>query len=185
MVNENNKHKNTKRSKIIALVLLTLVLAVGVYTYIHLRAVHVNQSRSGHVASVQKSTNANGAVSQAPTSELKEKPGSNPPSSTATELLAPSGNFVSNHKPGQNGTSTAMQSVCNTSPGATCNIIFTNSAGVIKELGPKTTDATGSALWTWDINGSELGPGDWKVTAVAKLSSQTMTTDDTIKLEVQ
>ena len=106
-----------------------------------------------------------------------------PPSASAP-IIAPSGTFVSNHSPGQNGSSTSEQSVCNTTPGATCNIQFTKD-GVTKKLEAQVADTNGVAYWTWDVKDAGFSAGSWKVSAVAMLNGQTKTADDVIPLEVQ
>lgn len=107
---------------------------------------------------------------------------SNSPSPAAT-LLAPSGNFVSNHRPDQ--THPTETSVCTTTPGANCQITFTKD-GVTKSLSSKVTDRGGSAYWNdWRPSDIGLSPGVWKVQAIAELSGQTKSTDDAIELVVQ
>jgi hypothetical protein len=102
-------------------------------------------------------------------------------------LIAPTGTFVSNHFPGQNGSSTTEASVCNTSPGATCYIKFTNVAtGDTTQLAAQVTDARGTTSWYWDVSqDAHLSAGQWKVMAVATLGSQTKTATDTLNLTVK
>jgi hypothetical protein len=102
-------------------------------------------------------------------------------------LIAPTGTFVSNHFPGQNGSSTTEASVCNTSPGATCYIEFTNVAtGDTTQLAAQVTDARGTTSWYWDVSqDAHLSAGQWKVMAVATLGSQTKTATDTLNLTVK
>jgi hypothetical protein len=102
-------------------------------------------------------------------------------------LIAPTGTFVSNHFPGQNGSSTTEASVCNTSPGATCYIKFTNVVtGDTTQLAAQVTDARGTTSWYWDVSqDAHLSAGQWKVMAVATLGSQTKTATDTLNLTVK
>jgi hypothetical protein len=182
--------KNSKKTvKIIPLSLIILTAGVGAYTWFHIHNVRVAQKQNGRVANVQSetskgkkgSTNSNGtAVTPAP----KDTAGSQPVNSGAGPS-APTGQFVSNHRPGQNGTDTSMQSICTTTPGATCDITFTSQDGVVKNLGSKKTDNNGAAIWDWDINGANLASGTWTVTATASLNVITSSTTDDIKLEVQ
>jgi hypothetical protein len=104
------------------------------------------------------------------------------PTDSESGLLDPTGSFVSNHKP--SNSSPQEQSVCNTTPRATCFIKFV-SGGTVKLLAAQTTDSNGSSYWTWDINSAGLSPGFWQVTAVASLDGQTKSTTDSINLEVQ
>lgn len=107
-------------------------------------------------------------------------------SSTVTNLLAPSGDFVSAH-----GTSAypiksdaQLTSVCNTSPGAMCIISF-SSAGFTKSLPEQTTDRGGSTYWNnWTPKSIGLTPGSWQVKAVAISGSQTKEAVDALELVI-
>jgi hypothetical protein len=109
------------------------------------------------------------------------------PVDTNRNLIAPTGNFVSNHFPGQNGSSTAESSTCNTTPAAICYIKFTNvNNGDTTQLPSQTTDARGATSWHWDTaKDAHLTSGQWKITAIASLGDQTKTTDDSLKLTIQ
>jgi hypothetical protein len=109
--------------------------------------------------------------------------GSDKTTGSSTELLKPSGQFVSNHKPGQNGSPVSEQSVCNTTPGATCEIRF-QKGSVIKSLPSHTADAGGAAYWTWTPDEVGLTAGNWTVTAVASLNGKSLSSADSLALEV-
>jgi len=98
-------------------------------------------------------------------------------------LYAPYGGFVSNHHPGENGSPTAETSVCNTTPGATCYIRFTKGSAMVS-LPAQTTDSKGVTYWYWDVKNAGLTPGDWTITAVASLNSQSKSTRDPLPLTV-
>ena len=102
-------------------------------------------------------------------------------------LIAPFGNFVSNHFPGENGSPTTESSVCNTSPGATCYIKFTNvDSRETTQLPSKVVDSHGSATWYWDIdNDAHLTSGQWQITATATLGSQVKSTSDNLNLSIK
>ena len=106
------------------------------------------------------------------------------PSSNAT-LIDPTGNFVSNHHPNLSGSPAPnqIQSICNTTPGATCQIIFTKD-GVTKQLPAQKTDSGGATYWTWKLQDIGLTAGSWHVQAKATLGTQTKTADDAMNLEV-
>ena len=106
------------------------------------------------------------------------------PAVNSAVLAAPSGIFVSNHHPGQNGTPLTEESTCTTTPGASCYIKLTQ-AGIVKTLPPQSTGDSGGASWDWSIGQAGLGSGSWQVEAVATLGSQTKTTVDPVSLEVQ
>lgn len=102
----------------------------------------------------------------------------------SSELVAPYGTLVSNHRPGQNGSNLTELSQCTTTPGAKCYIKFTQ-ADVVKTLPEKTTGTDGSIFWEWTINDAGLTSGKWSVTAIATLGGQTKSTTDQLSLEVQ
>ncbi|HXY17881.1 MAG TPA: hypothetical protein VEH48_00480 [Candidatus Nitrosopolaris sp.] len=110
-----------------------------------------------------------------------------PSNNTGQPPLTPSPPFVSNHKPGLNGTPTTENSVCNTTPGASCYIEFTMGNKTIK-LQAGTADTNGSVYWeNWDVNNPSYGfsSGSWTITAVATLNGQTQTATDSQNLVIQ
>jgi hypothetical protein len=103
---------------------------------------------------------------------------------TSGDLSAPSGIFISNHRPGQNGSGLVEASQCITTPAAKCYIKFTQK-DVVKTLPTRTVDSEGSVFWEWNIKEAGLTNGSWTVTAVASLGNQTKSTTDSLTLEVQ
>jgi flagellar basal body-associated protein FliL len=192
-VTSNKNQGKHKLKNIVIIAVVALALVVGGAFYMHQKSVQKAQKSNGKVASVSPKSIGNptntatrkGTDTKASTTTTGTDQKEVTPSAPTKTLLVPTGNFVSNHMPGANGTSTAMQSVCNTTPGATCNIRFVSSQGITKDLGTKTADSSGTASWNWDIDGSNMAPGPWKITAVATLGDQTKTAEDTIKLEVR
>ena len=103
---------------------------------------------------------------------------------TSGVLIAPlsTSTFVSAHYNVK--VSANLSSTCTTTPGATCQISFTKD-GESHSLPAETTDAGGTAYWNnWQPQDYGLTPGSWTVTAIAKLGSQTMSTEDSLKLEL-
>lgn len=102
-----------------------------------------------------------------------------------TEFDAPTGNFVSNHSPNLSGqpAPNTIQSVCVTSPGATCTISFSKD-GVTKSLPVQGTDKEGAAYWSWQLQDLKLTEGSWTITAKATLNGSTKTATDPNKLEI-
>lgn len=99
-------------------------------------------------------------------------------------LTSPTGEFVSNHRPGNNGSPLSEVSVCNTTPGATCQIVFTKGS-TVKTLSSELVDRGGAAYWNnWTPSSVGLTKGQWQVTAVATLNGQTKRATDTTPLEV-
>jgi hypothetical protein len=137
-----------------------------------------NQNTKGQPAGpVQNSTSNTPAQT-----DDKEKSGQ--PQSDA-DLLVPTGTFVSNHHPNLSGqpAPNQIQSVCVTTSGATCTIVFTKN-GVTKQLPNQVTDRGGAAYWTWKLQDIDLTPGTWQVTAKATFGSRTETASDATALEV-
>lgn len=100
--------------------------------------------------------------------------------------VQPSGNFTSNYMPSLSATGAKelIQSVCTTTPGATCVINFTKG-DTTKSLEKRTTDKGGSVYWTWKLKDLGLTEGSWKITATAELNGQKVSTTDTLPLEVE
>jgi hypothetical protein len=97
-------------------------------------------------------------------------------------LLAPSGTFVSAHH--QVPMDAALTSVCNTTPGATCEIIFSSGSSE-RSLEIRTADSNGAVFWDrWTPRASNLTPGVWNVKAKAMLNGQTKSTTDALTLEI-
>jgi len=127
----------------------------------------------------------NSTPSSQPSSSDNKSPTGDGGASDAT-LVAPSGDFVSNHHPNLGGSPAPNQitSVCNTTPGASCQIIFTKD-GVTKSLAAQTTDKGGATYWNnWKLQDIGLTTGSWHIQAKATLGSQTKTADDAMNLEV-
>ncbi len=106
-------------------------------------------------------------------------------SPTSTVLTEPTGNFVSNHEPNLGGkpAPNELQSVCITTPGATCQITFTKD-GLTRSLEPQKTDSSGAAYWTWRLQDVGLSAGSWQIQAKAISGDQVITAVDTLNLEV-
>ena len=138
-----------------------------------------SKSKNKKSSSAKSTSTSNSAKSSAPENKVASPTGGN----TSGTLAQPYGDFVSNHYPGQNGSNTKEQSVCNTTPGAKCYIQLTNTAtSQITKLPERTTESDGSTLWLWDAN--TLSSGKWEVKAVASLNGQTKSATDSIKLNV-
>lgn len=108
------------------------------------------------------------------------------PPSGGAELASPTGSFASNHHPSLEEIDDASgeESVCVTTPGASCTITFTKD-GIVKTLGSKKVDVTGTVIWKWDVKTAGFTVGTWEIVATATLDGQTRSTTDLQKLEVQ
>lgn len=103
-----------------------------------------------------------------------------------TRLFAPTGPFVSNHRPNLSGqpAPNTINSVCNTTSGAMCQIIFTKD-NVTKSLPAQLTDEGGATYWNgWKLQDVGLTAGTWHITAKATLGSQTETSTDALNMVV-
>jgi hypothetical protein len=174
---------------LVVVIALVLILEVSDTTHIF----HKQKAVSGTIKTIPYSPKqpAQTETSDTNTASVKSSTvgggsqnAKNGASSSSDDLVAPSGTFVSNHKPGQNGTPTKEQSLCNTTAKATCYIKFVQGT-VIRTLPAQTADNSGSSTWLWDLSEAGLTTGSWKVSAIATLNGQTKTTDDPIALEVQ
>lgn len=131
-------------------------------------------SSSDTSSSTAGSGNDNTTVPDDETSKL--------PTNTSKKLIAPQGPFVSNHAP--SAAHPTINSACNTTSGATCQILFTKD-GVTKTLPAQTTDLGGATYWNgWKPKDIGLTPGEWKITAKVSLGSQTKTAADALPLKI-
>jgi hypothetical protein len=109
-------------------------------------------------------------------------PAASPNSGTAP--VKPSGPWISNHSPslGAQAGRSQENSVCVTTPGATCYIEFTKG-NIVKQLATETTDSNGAVYWTWDVSQDGFTTGTWQVTVIATLNGKTTTSTD--QMDVQ
>jgi cytoskeletal protein RodZ len=170
----------------ITLSLIGAVLIIGAAAIVwHLHRPH--PASNGVIASTnpllnnKKSQSSQSSSAQASAKDNSSSSGDQTPSGPAP--LTPFGNFVSNHHPGGSAPTTEA-STCNTTPGATCYIEFTNG-NTVKKLDAETANANGAAIWYWDIKTAGLDSGSWTITAVATLNGQTKTANDSQPLAVQ
>jgi hypothetical protein len=172
------------------LVLIILVAAIGVSLFLALSSKKEHVTTATTIPSTKekpktandkaRSANKTEAVNNSPAS-VSDK---NVKSDSGDGLATPSNsNLISNHRPSLSG-STEEQSVCSTSPGATCYIELSKD-GVLKRLDSQTTDSNGAAFWTWDIKTAGLTQGSWQVKVAATKDGLTKYAIDSIPLEVQ
>ena len=160
--------------------LVVLVLAAGGFFMVRSR--HKNNSQTV-ISSTPKPNASNQTATTTPTPSPNPK--QDRQSGPAGELVAPSGTFVSNHRPNISGrpTPNTESSICITTPNVQCDISFV-SATMTKSLGVKTTDASGVASWSWSIDSVGLTAGTWTITAKASSGDKALETNDTLSLEV-
>lgn len=188
--NSSVKQKNQrgKRKLAFAIILVIAVVAGGAlfigHQRLHSRQVAIRIPSKGPV--IKKSASSPDKVTNTTGSDTPQSDKSAQPAVPATTLTAPTGTFVSNHRPSLSGSPLLRQekSVCNTTPGATCYMLFMKD-GVAKQLATQTADNTGSTYWLWDVSQAGFTQGSWQITAVATLNGQTATANDSLPLEVQ
>ena len=166
------------------LLLATGALLIGVavaFTLMYVMSHARKGTRSGtqvNLTSSSQSTKGerSGAASDSSPGATKQN------TAPAAMLVQPTGNFVSAHK--NVPVTASLSSVCNTSSGATCQIVFT-SGSESHSLPAQTTDLGGSTYWnSWTPESIGLTPGSWTIKAVATLGSDTKSNTDALMLEV-
>ncbi len=189
------KKKFPKPLLLVALAVLLLVVLVAALEITNVT--HFFHSNSQEQEIYEKTPTTGGAsvnsqkgeVQSDTSSDTSSQPGdakSNSGSNSTATLIAPSGDFVSNHHPnlGSYPAPNTLSSVCTTTPGATCTITF-KSNGVTRSLPEQTADRGGSVYWNnWTLQSIGLTTGSWQVQATATLSNQTKTADDAMALVV-
>lgn len=162
-------------------VLGTAVLVALVAAGFFIWKAHANKP-----AAVSVSSSTSAKISSADSSPKQQTSQPSPNTSNQVTLLAPTGNFVNNHNPSLNPSSTLnqMSSVCVTTVSAQCTVSFTMN-GVTKSLPAKTTDTNGTASWYWRPQDIGLTTGSWKIVATASLGGQSKSTTDALMLDIR
>ena len=170
-----------------SIVLLVLVIGIG-YWYLN----HGSNNTKTDSGQYNPSTNvpvSNSKEGQSSSGITSSKNGDNnttTPLSSTVNPSTPLGTFVSNHYPNLSGSPSPNieTSTCTTTPGAKCQIRFTQN-NVIKYLPLQTTDANGNTNWSsWKLQDIGLTEGSWKVSAIATNGSKQSVANDSINLEV-
>ena len=185
-------------SRKVLFVLVLLVLLAGSFILIYkytsllknkpsLRPTTTNAYTKGLNSNSRYAHGVNQTVNNAKNTNNSLSASSSTNNSTTAVLLQPSGDFVSNHHPDLSGSPSpnVLTSVCNTTPGATCQIFF-NMNNAVRSLPMKTANSGGSVFWqNWSLQSINLYQGSWKISVVAKLGDQTKTAFDPMDLTVQ
>ncbi len=197
-VNKNMRsQKNTRRSqtrwyKKLSFVLPAVVIVIGL-SLAALEATNTtgffHNRNPGLVTTPITPNRSAGPETKGEEPKAEKEPSAAPPETepaTNATLKDPLGTFVSNHHPNLDGSPNPdqIQSVCETTPGAICKIVFIKGS-VTKQLPPQKTDGEGAAYWSWKLKDIGLTEGSWKVQAVAQLGNQEKTTDDALALEIE
>ena len=182
--------KNRKKVLLISLLIVIIAISAVYLLKSHKDTVKSSASSTPKTSTI-KNTPTNPKTPQSSTTSTPSKStapsnSQNTTSSSTATPIAPFGNFVSNYNPDLSGSPSPnlMQSTCNTTPGATCVISFSMN-GVTKSLAPETANTSGSANWTWHLQDIGLTVGYWNISATATLNGKSVTTGDTLQLNVQ
>jgi hypothetical protein len=179
-------HKLLYGGAVLAMIVLVLVVLQATHT-IHLFQADKTPVRTPEQINQQtiKNNGTGGASSTTKGPAVNNPTPSAHNTAIVGNLITPSGSFVSNHHASISGTHgpNQEQSVCNTSPGAYCDIIFTNG-DQSKSLGKKVADESGNSYWNWSIPSIGLTQGSWQISATASASQQTKSSTDSLNLEV-
>ena len=182
---------NSKKPIYLGAALLVAVAAILLGLWLHNRQLNKPMATIPSTTSVgssaptnnhQAGQNTTSSNSSASSSGSNSSKGS--ASTSNAVLIVPWGDFVSNHRPGQNGAPTTEASTCNTTPGASCYIRFTNGSQT-RTLDTKVADGNGAIIWNWDVKSAGFSAGSWKITAIATLNGQTKSASDSLSLVVQ
>jgi len=140
-------------------------------------------SKSKNTTKVSPNSNTSSTNTQKPTPVA---PSESQTSNNSQALIAPFGSFVSNNNPNMSLSSQNYElSTCETTPGASCSITFTNNSGQSISLPQETTDNQGVASWSWYLSQKGFSAGSWKIIATANLNGETKTTTDPSPLNVE
>ena len=178
-----------KRKHKLLIVFVALFLLAGAALF----SISQNNSKSKSVSIPTKENDQKIAQTSPEKVKAENYTDNNEKNSTASSgnlnstLVTPYGTFVSNHKPSlRNSVSpSSEESVCITTPGASCTIIFTNvKDNTNKKLDAKLADNKGTVYWSWDVKEAGFYAGTWKIQAIATSNGQSKSSEDSLGLEV-
>lgn len=172
-------HKKSNSNKKIAALVVLAVVGIYAVLAITLKLWPLHKKVFITAPNVENSLPENRANKGADTTSSSQhtqsdNPKEPPQGNNTRTLTAPSGTFVNLYSASAD---TQMNSICSTTIGATCQIIFTKGS-LSLALPAKTTDNNGVTTWGWTPQQIGLTSGKWHITAKAILASQTKTTDN-------
>ena len=190
MTTVNNKIKISMKIKIIRnrfalLALIVLILCVLVAILEIADVTHFFHKETAPQAVSGSSFSTKGEVNKSSGVTVDRNGPSAKTNGSSAELIAPSGDFISNHRPNLSGSPAPniISSVCNTTPGASCVITFSKDS-VTKSLPPQKTDVEGSTYWNWKLQEIGITEGTWRVQATATLYGDSKNAYDALELVV-
>ncbi len=187
-IRKNSRITNSpkQRKLMLWLSVAAIVLVTVLVAYLLLRSDQPKQINEIPVitnSNSQKNTASGDSTGSQADGSNDKAVGSSSSSPTIVNLTTPSGSFVSSHHISLSE-SPAMESTCNTTPGAKCSISFTNQDGVVLYLPEKVADKNGAVYWSWSAKTANFTVGSWKIKATAKSGNQTKEATDPLALEV-
>lgn len=178
------------KNKKILVTIVSIVIAVGAGVAIYYSVANNNvayynthpaQQRIGNKSTTESNTAQPSSTANSSANDTTAKADAGSTSQTSGSLQTPFGQFVSNDDP---AIGSYEESECETTPGATCYIEFTNSSGNTISLQKETANAQGVAAWGWYVSGAKgFSPGAWKLQAIATQNGQTKTADGSINVQ--
>ncbi|MEI7539405.1 MAG: hypothetical protein WCJ36_01375 [Candidatus Saccharibacteria bacterium] len=171
--------KNNKKAIIIILLMITLLTIATILLII---CTPKPKTTTNTTQPNNSSSNINSGATSSPKDNSQTTPAI---INSDTTPIEPTGTFISNHHPNLSGNPApnTESSTCTTTPGADCEIRFTNG-NTTKSLSIKKTDSDGNASWDWNLNDVGLTAGEWSITAIAINGSKTATATDSMSLSV-
>jgi cytoskeletal protein RodZ len=196
MVRKSKKFRITKKLTLLSGTAVVIVIAIGLgFWHYHTRNRQVtlpvapatntvpSSNASNNSATNTSNTTSTPDKTTPPAGGYTSSSSSGPNNGSGQPPQTPTGPFVSNH--GSNVSASSENSVCNTTPGATCYIEFTNGNSTL-QLETGTANSNGAVFWqNWNVASYDFSPGQWTITAVANLNGQTATAKDGTPLTIK
>ena len=185
-----------KRHKALTILIILSVLVVAgslvfAYKYSSAKPKLPTSTTTHHISTPTSTTGKSKAASKGSSttssnSQTNSTTVSPSPPSTKQSLIPPFGSFVSNHSPSLSNSSQSYElSSCETTPGSSCYIQFTDNSGAKIDLPSETTNSQGVTSWSWYVGNKGFTAGSWRIEAIATLNGQTKSTVDSKSLNVR
>ncbi len=186
--NTATKPKKSWRSKALLWTVVALVMfggSAGAWVWHkhrqHTAAVTANTS---HINATQKNGKSTSSSTQQSSQPSATQTNKNPtPSDTDNQSLESPGTYSSFASSHSVTSGTLENTVCITTPGASCTVEF-KQGDVVKSLPAQSTDSTGSAYFYWTPGKVKLSPGNWSIILKVTLNGASKTAQDNITLQV-
>lgn len=172
------------------IIIVIIVMIIGAFVGVRKLTTSNNPSKNGQNNTISNQESAktgqdNNTGSLKADNETKSTDNKKYSEATSDdELVSPHGNFVSSHKVSLSAMKDAkLESICNTTPGASCIIEFKKD-GVTRALSTRTANNNGNVTWNWSPQEINIGQGSWKIVVTAQFAGRSTTVTDLQNLEV-